>query len=110
LFRSTRRKKRQAKDRWTTAPKADLIAALKDAFAYCGKAYEGMTDASAAQLVTFSSPMGSVPIPRQNLLNIHMGLNALHYGNLMVYMRLKNIVPPSADPEIQKQAGQNLKK
>jgi uncharacterized damage-inducible protein DinB len=91
-------------------PKADLISALKDAFAYCGKAYDGMTDAAAAQLVTFSGPMGPVPIPRQNLLNINMGLNALHYGNLMVYMRLKNIVPPSADPEIQRQAGRNLKK
>jgi hypothetical protein len=94
----------------TKTPKADLISALKDAFAYCGKAYDGLTDASAAQLVTFSGPMGPVPIPRQNLLNINMGLNALHYGNLMVYMRLKNIVPPSADPEIQKRAGKSLKK
>jgi uncharacterized damage-inducible protein DinB len=31
--------------------KADLVAALKDAFAYCDKAYEGMTDASAVQMV-----------------------------------------------------------
>ena len=91
-------------------PKADLISALKDAFAYCGKAYDGLTDASAAQLVTFSGPMGLVPVPKQNLLNINMGLNALHYGNLMVYMRLKNIVPPSADPDIQQQAGKILKK
>lgn len=94
----------------TRTPKADLISALKDAFAYCGKAYDRLTDASAAQLVTFSGPMGPVPIPKQNLLNINMGLNALHYGNLMVYMRLKNIVPPSADPLIQKQAGKILKK
>ncbi len=91
-------------------PKADLISALKDAFAYCGKAYDRITDASAAQLVTFSGPMGPIPVPKQNLLNINMGLNALHYGNLMVYMRLKNIVPPSADPNIQKQAEKLLKK
>jgi hypothetical protein len=94
----------------TRTQKAELISALKDAFAYCGKAYDHLTDASAAEMVTFSGPMGPIPIPRQNLLNINMGLNALHYGNLMVYMRLKNIVPPSADPEIQKQAGKNLKK
>ena len=94
----------------TGTPKAELISALKDAFAYCGKAYDRLTDASAAELVTFSGPMGPVPTPRQNLLNINMGLNALHYGNLMVYMRLKNLVPPSADPEIQKQAGKILKK
>jgi hypothetical protein len=94
----------------TGTPKADLISALRDSFAYCGKAYDHLTDASAAQLVTFSGPMGPVPVPRQNLLNLNMGLNALHYGNLMVYMRLKNIVPPSADPDIQKQAGKTLKK
>src|ERR1700746_2412107 len=31
--------------------KADLIAALKEGFAYCDKAYDGMTDASGAQTV-----------------------------------------------------------
>ena len=90
--------------------KADLIAALKDSFAYCGKAYDGMTDESATQLVTFSGPAGPAPMPKQQLLNINMGLNSLHYGNLMIYMRLKNIVPPSSDPEIRKQAEKLLKK
>ena len=90
--------------------KADLIASLKDAFAYCGKAYDGMTDTSAAELVTFSGPSGPTPMPKQQLLNINMGLNSLHYGNLMIYMRLKNIVPPSSDPEIQKQTEKLLKK
>ena len=33
----------------TKTSKADLIAALKDGFAYCGKAYAGMTDTSAAR-------------------------------------------------------------
>ena len=37
----------------TKTSKADLIAALKDAFAYCDKAYDGATDASAAQTVKF---------------------------------------------------------
>src|SRR5262249_38093490 len=32
----------------TKTSKADLIAALKDGFAYCDKAYDSMTDASAA--------------------------------------------------------------
>ena len=32
----------------TKTSKADLIAALKDAFAYCDKAYDSMTDASAS--------------------------------------------------------------
>ncbi|MFY9610846.1 MAG: DinB family protein [Blastocatellia bacterium] len=41
----------------TKTSKADLIAALKDSFAYCDKAYDGMTDASAAQMVKFSGGM-----------------------------------------------------
>src|SRR5712692_802344 len=34
----------------TKTSKADLIASLKDAVAYCDKAYDGMTDAAAAQM------------------------------------------------------------
>ena len=47
--------------------KADLIDALKDSFAYCGKACDSMTDASATQLVNFNSLAGAVPMPRQQL-------------------------------------------
>lgn len=92
------------------ASKAELLAALKDAFAYCGKAYDTMNDESAAQVVTFSSPMGPVPTPRHQLLSINIGQNAIHYGNLMIYLRLKNLVPPSEDPEILKQAEKLYKK
>ncbi|HJV32472.1 MAG TPA: DinB family protein, partial [Patescibacteria group bacterium] len=35
----------------TRTTKADLTAALKDAFAYCDKAYEGLTDTSAGEMV-----------------------------------------------------------
>src|ERR1700726_1035608 len=35
----------------TKTSKADLVAALKDAVAYCDKAYDGMTDASGSQMV-----------------------------------------------------------
>jgi uncharacterized damage-inducible protein DinB len=90
--------------------KADLITALREAFAYCGKAYDSMTDASATQLVNFNSLAGPVPMPRQQLLETNTGLNSLHYGNLMIYMRLKNIVPPSEDPEFLKQMEKLLKK
>src|SRR2546426_5200819 len=35
----------------TKTTKADLVAALKGALAYCDKAYDGATDASGAQMV-----------------------------------------------------------
>jgi hypothetical protein len=50
----------------TKTSKADLIAALKDSFAYCDKAYDGMTDASGAEMVklgvNYQSIRGSIKV------------------------------------------------
>jgi uncharacterized damage-inducible protein DinB len=83
----------------TKTSKADLIAALKEAFAYCDKAYDGMTDASAAQMVKlFGGDMAKLSVLTANIAH-----NAEHYGNLVTYMRLKNIVPPSSEAPPQAQ-------
>ena len=76
--------------------KADLTAALKDAFAYCNKAYDGMTDASAAQPVKL---FGS-DTPKLGVMIVNTAHTMEHYGNLVTYMRLKNIVPPSSEPGV----------
>ena len=83
----------------TKTSKADLIAALKDAFAYCDKAYDGMTDASATQIVKF---FGN-DAPKLGVLTINNMHNMEHYGNLVTYMRMKNIVPPSSEAASQPQ-------
>jgi uncharacterized damage-inducible protein DinB len=75
--------------------KAELIAALKDAFAYCDKAYDGMTDASATQMVKL---FGGHDTPKLGALNVNNMHAMEHYGNLVTYMRLKNIVPPTSEP------------
>ncbi len=78
----------------TKTSKADLIAALKEAFAYCDKAYDGMTDAAATQTVKLFG--GDMPKPIVLTVNdMHL---SEHYGNLVTYLRLKNIVPPSSEP------------
>ena len=83
----------------TKTSKAGLIAALKDAFAYCDKAYDGMTDAAATQTVKLFG--GDMPKPIVLTVNdMHL---SEHYGNLVTYMRLKNIVPPSSEPGSQPQ-------
>ena len=77
----------------TKTTKADLVAALKDALAYCDKAYESMTDASGSQMVKlFDSDM-----PKLGVLNVNNMHDMEHYGNLVTYMRLKNIVPPTSE-------------
>lgn len=78
----------------TKTTKADLIAALKDAFAYCDRAYDGMTDASGTQMVSFFG----ADTPKLSLLSFNLMHNTEHYGNLVTYMRLKNIVPPTSEP------------
>ena len=78
----------------TKTSKADLVAALKDAFAYCDKAYDGMTDASALEIVKL---MGR-DMPRRDVLTANAMHGVEHYGNLIVYLRMKNIVPPSSEP------------
>jgi uncharacterized damage-inducible protein DinB len=78
----------------TRTSKAELMAALKEGFAYCDKAYDGMTDASAAQMVML---FGS-DTPRLSVLSINNMHGAGHYGNLVTYMRMKNVVPPTSEP------------
>ncbi|MEA2563949.1 MAG: hypothetical protein QOH06_5453 [Acidobacteriota bacterium] len=78
----------------TKTAKTDLIAALKEAFAYCDKAYGGLTDASASQMVKFFGR----DTPKLGVLNVNNLHNAGHYENLVTYMRLKDIVPPTSEP------------
>ena len=77
----------------TKTSKADLVAALNTAFAYCDKAYDGMTDASAVQPIKL---FGN-DAPRIAALNVNNMHNMEHYGNLVTYMRIKGIVPPSSE-------------
>ncbi len=79
----------------TKTSKADLIAALKDGFAYCDKVYGSMTDAAATQTVKF---FGN-DAPKYALLSLNVGHNMEHYGNLVTYMRMKGIVPPTSEQQ-----------
>jgi len=77
----------------TKTSKADLTAALKEAFAYCDKAYD-ITDATGAQPVK----MFGTDAPRLGVLIVNSTHTTEHYGNLVTYMRLKNVVPPTSEP------------
>lgn len=78
----------------TKTSKADLIAALTEAFAYADVAYQGMTDASATELVKLFG--GDAPkLGALTANNLH---TIQHYGNLVTYLRLKGVVPPSSEP------------
>ncbi len=77
----------------TKTTKTDLVAALKDAVAYCDKAYDSMTDASGSQMIK----LFDMDMPKLGVLNVNNMHDMEHYGNLVTYMRLKNIVPPTSE-------------
>ena len=73
--------------------KADLVQALKDGFAYCDKAYDGMTDAQAAATVKFFGAEQA----KVTVLSFNTAHNNEHYGNIVTYLRMKGLVPPSSE-------------
>jgi hypothetical protein len=73
-----------------TAAKADLVAALETAFAYCDTAYDALTDASGADVVAGGKT-------RFAMLNWNLWHTWEHYGNVVVYLRMKGLVPPSSE-------------
>ena len=76
-------------------PRAELLAKLKESFVYCDRAYDTLTEANANELVGF---FGGQKRPRTGVLWFHVSHAYEHYGNLVTYMRIKGIVPPSSEP------------
>jgi uncharacterized damage-inducible protein DinB len=79
----------------TKTSKADLVAALKDAVAYCGKAFEGMTDAKGSEIVKIFG--GRFSVARLAVFSLNTAHTDEHYGNMVTYMRLKGLVPPTSE-------------
>jgi len=71
--------------------KEELVPALKAAFAYCDTAYDALTDASGASLAP-----GGQGKTRFGMLNWNLWHTWEHYGNVVVYLRIKGLVPPSS--------------
>jgi len=74
--------------------KADLVKGLNDSIAYCDKVLAGMDDHKGMENVKFFN--GS-QTPRLAVLAYNNSHCNEHYGNLVTYMRLKGIVPPSSE-------------
>ncbi len=70
---------------------AELVQALKDAAAHCDKAY-AQNDLAGQTPVSFFGQS----VNRMFLLNMNGAHDYEHYGNIVTYLRLKGIVPPSS--------------
>jgi len=79
----------------TKTSKADLVQAVKDSKSFCDKAYSGMTDDHATEMVTV---MG-MQMAKLNVLSINSAHLDEHYGNMVTYLRIRGLVPPSSQPK-----------
>ena len=75
--------------------KAAIQKALAASFEFCESAWASMDNTRSPEVVkTFLGTQ-----PRFSVLSFNTAHVWEHYGNLVTYMRLKSIVPPSSEPQ-----------
>jgi uncharacterized damage-inducible protein DinB len=79
----------------TAKTRADLVAALKREFAACDAVYSKLTPASAVETIDLNGQKRT----RIAEMDYEVAHSWEHYGNLVTYMRLNKIVPPSSEPQ-----------
>jgi len=80
----------------TVTDKPGVVKALGDALNYCDGVYKETTDANANLPVKLAPIGGSGgQSTRALVLMFNTTHNNEHYGNVILYLRLKGIVPPS---------------
>jgi hypothetical protein len=83
---------RQLETELTT--KAQIVAALAESFALCDAAYASLTDANVSEMITGGR---GGPTARAALLANNVTHDNEMAGTAYVYLRAKNIVPPSTE-------------
>ena len=77
----------------TLTTKAQLSKALADSIAYCDRMMGAMDDKKAMEAIKFFGGM----TPRGMVFSFNTAHDFEHYGNLVTYMRINKIVPPSSE-------------
>jgi uncharacterized damage-inducible protein DinB len=73
--------------------KAALVAALKESNDYCAKAYRQTDAATTATVDLFGEKRSKMFVLLMNVTHDNE-----HYGNIVTYMRMNKLVPPSSRP------------
>jgi hypothetical protein len=81
-----------------TWPKATLVASLKESFTFCETAFNQLDDAKLADQITITFGANSRPGVRASMVLGHVVDMADHYSQIANYMRLNNMLPPTALP------------
>ena len=81
-----------------TWPKEKLMAQLKASFTFCENAFAQLDDAKLADQVTMTFRGQSRQVTRAGMVLGHVVDMADHYSQIANYMRLNNMLPPTALP------------
>ena len=81
----------------TAKTRAEIVKALEDSFKYCDAAYAAADDRKLGE--TIAEPFGGGQTPRATVLMGNTGHLQEHYGNLVTYLRINGLVPPSSAPQ-----------
>ena len=81
-----------------TWPKDTLVAKLKESFAFCAKAFDQLEDSKLGDQVTLTFGGNSRNVARASMVLGHALDMGDHYSQLANYMRLNNMLPPTALP------------
>ena len=81
-----------------TWPKDRLVASLKESFTFCEQAFAQLDDAKLADQITITAGNRSRMATRASMVLGHVIDMADHYSQIANYMRLNNILPPTALP------------
>lgn len=81
--------------------KAEIVKALADSFAFCDDAFASLTDENRGQLMA----RGRGQMARDAILADLIAHSNEMYGYAAVYLRAKNVVPPSTDEQPQRGGG-----
>jgi hypothetical protein len=79
-------------------PKDTLVAKLKESLTFCENAFAQLDDAKLADQITLTFNGQSRPSTRVAMVLGHVLDIEDHYSQLANYMRLNNILPPTALP------------
>ena len=79
-------------------PRDTLIAKVKASFAFCESAFAQLDDAKLGDQITMTNGGQTRTVTRTSMVLGHALDMADHYSQLANYMRLNNMVPPTALP------------
>jgi uncharacterized damage-inducible protein DinB len=80
-----------------TTGKAALVKAITDSNSYCSSTLATATDKWLMETITVGQAPNQMQVPRAALFTANTSHSNEHYGNLVTYMRLNGLVPPSTE-------------